>query len=190
MSSANSGDFNASKESSLSDLRIQRIRQLFRKGIAAKRTQILSEINLLIFGPANGKDGYADRQELRKHVQTCGCRADYPEDVLDPKVNPLAAEQVLADQYNLIFVVLKGQGPIAEISSYLRIANLAPKFRIFQEAKYIGSPSFVNEVIQPFCQMYKGHCNTFSEERELKKAASKTIDTFVLYTLTYGYKPS
>jgi hypothetical protein len=176
--------------SSNSDYRVQKIRQIVRRGIAAKRSQILSETNLLIFGPAKGKEGYSYREELRRQVGLFGCHADYAEDILRPKENLLVAEETLANQYNLIFVVLKGTGTVAEISSYLRVANLAPKFRIFQEAIDHESPGLVNEVIQPFCQMYNGYCPTFSNTFELKEAATKAMEAFVLYTLTYGYKPS
>ena len=176
--------------SSNSDSRVQKIRQIVRRGIAAKRSRILSETTLLIFGPAKGKEGYSYREELRRQVGLFGCHADYAEDILRSKENVLVAEEILAKQYNLIFVVLKGMGTVAEISSYLRIANLAPKFRIFQEANDRESPSLVNEVIQPFCQMYHGYCSTFSSNFELKEAAAKAIEEFVLYALTYGYKPS
>lgn len=98
-------------------------------------------------------------------------------------VETAAAERILAEKIDLIFVLLAGVGPILEFGMFMGHDNIARKFRVFQESQYKESRSYVNEVLKLFCGNYR-QCFTFSSEKELRQYARETLDYYVLWKIT------
>ena len=72
-------------------------------------------------------------------------------------------EKILAGRYDMVLILLAGPGPIMEFGMFMLKEGLAHKFRVYQEAKYKETKSYVNEVVQMFCGRYR-QCFVFSSE--------------------------
>ncbi|MDG6906837.1 MAG: hypothetical protein JRN20_13735 [Nitrososphaerota archaeon] len=155
-----------------------------RRAYAEKKAQLIAETRLLIFGPARNNNGYESREALRLELEEAGCSPKFAEDILKfSKLETATGERMLAESFDLIFVLLSGVGPILEFGMFMVHDNIARKFRVFQDSQYKESRSYVNEVLKLFCGNYR-QCFTFSSEKELRQYARETLDYYVLWKMT------
>lgn len=155
----------------------------------SKRSSILGETSVLVFGPSSGSDGFNLRELIRATLRNAGTRANYAEEILqNSRINASIAEEILATQYHLVYVLLSGPGTVAEFSSFVRVPTIATKFRIFQDAKFTAEKSFLNQVLKPFCDMYR-FCFSFSNESELVEAVNSCLEAYVQFVLAFRFRP-
>jgi hypothetical protein len=123
------------------------------------------------------------REALRLELEEGGCSPKFAEDILRlSNLATAAAERILAEKFDLIFVLLAGVGPILEFGMFMVHDNIARKFRVFQDS-HNESNSYVNEVLKLFCGNYR-QCFTFSSEKELRRYARESLDYYVLWKMT------
>ena len=149
--------------------------------------KILRETFILIFGPGKGSEKFFLRLKVRDTLRKMGCKTYFPEEIA-AKINTIVKEEILARNFNLIYVLLIGLGPSMEFTHYLHRAELAPKFRLFQESKYRGKKSFANELIKHFCKLYR-HCYLFDDEKKLIRIAKKCLKNYVNFVIVYKHRP-
>lgn len=165
------------------------LKRLIEEKYNSKRNELKRGTSILVFGPSTVPEA-RDRELVKTALTQEGCAVAYPENLLDGVgINKGIAEGILTDGYNLIYVVLAGIGPSVEFAHYMKSEELARKFRIFQHARYGGTPSFLNEILRPFCKLH-GFCRSYSDDNELVTLARALLDDYVEYTLAFGKRPS
>lgn len=154
-----------------------------------KRREVIAKTKVLVFGPGQGKEnpGFLEREAVRDMLEENGCRAHYPESILNGG-NAVFGESVLIGEYNLVYILLMGLGPSVEFSHFIQRELVAQKVRIFQEAKYKMTTSFLNEVLEPFCALYR-QCYNFDDRNSLVSAARECFEAYVAFVLIIGLRP-
>ena len=170
----------------LSDGEVERVVE---EHYVATADRLRKETSVLVFGPGEKSEGFDDREAVREYLARVCSKVTYPEMVInDTQLNKSVAEGLLIDQFSIVFVLLVGLGPSVEFSHYMKFENIARKFRILQQARYMPEHSFLNEVLKPFCKLYN-FCYCYQGRKDLIEKVQSSLEDYVNFAIAFGHRP-
>lgn len=143
-----------------------------------------TKLKFLVFGPADGADGYeTHRVAVKNKIIDLGQIADFPED-LDLKLtgsdNPLLQELELMQEYDCTIIVMISIGSIAEYVTFVRSRQVVHKIRLFVDKKHQHSEGFLNSgLIEPFNRVYK-QVFYFNHANHLLRQVRKMVKDMII----------
>lgn len=142
---------------------------------------MMGDLRVLVFGPGENSQGFELREAVRKAIEKAGAHPSYAENILEgSEMNAVLAEKILIGQVDLVFILLAGLGQSVEFGTYIQKEAMAMKFNIFQEKKYVGKSSFLNEVMKLFCGRFR-QCFPFESESELEGLVADVLKYHALW---------